>query len=161
MNICYLSFDDKLHVFPRVTVPMIFAAAAEGTNSPALLEWLDQGGVLDAPVGLVQLRALHQLARSGRYVPGPRGCDQILDTSTVIEEGGDCDNWAAVVLAALRTLGYPSRLSAFGDALDPHEHVTAAAWFGGAWRYLDAKPDQGGSDFLVRPPGRETVYLVR
>jgi hypothetical protein len=98
--------------------------------------------------------------RAGRYVPSAPGCNTVLTVAEVIEDGGNCYNWAAVALAALHELNYPTRLSAFGDALDPSEHVVVAAWFAGAWRYLDAKGDQDGGDFLVRPSGfaRETIY---
>jgi hypothetical protein len=159
-NVCYQDHDHKRETFARVTVPSIFAAARAGVAEPALHEWLNFHGVLGAPRGLSQLRALHETARGSRYVPGPRGCDSILDVSTVIDQGGDCDNWAAVLLAAAAAMGYPARLHAFGTARDPHEHVAVAVFWAGAWRYLDAKGDQEGEEFLQRPRGfsQETVY---
>lgn len=160
MFICFESFEEKSDTFPRVAVPMMFAVGREGSRDPELHDWLNYNGVLDAPVGLAQLRALHEAMREGRYVPSPGACNTVQTVGETIEDGGNCYNWAAVALAALRVLNYPARLSAFGDARDPHEHVVVAAWYAGAWRYLDAKGNQAGSDFLVRPREfeRETIY---
>lgn len=159
--VCYSNHAEKRDLFSRVVVPGILVRARAGSRSRILTNWLRANQVTQAPRGMAQLNMLHQAARAGRYVPAPGGCDSLLDVSTVIQSGGDCDNWAAVLLAALLRLNYgPVRLSSFGDATDPHRHVAVSVWWAGGWRYLDAKGDQRGAEFLARPRGfeQETVH---
>lgn len=145
---CYSTPQDKAALFPAVVIPGIFAAARAGANDPVLRAWLENVGLDTTPRGLPQLLLLHALARAGTYRPAvPHNCDPQQPVAETILHGGDCDQWAAVVLAALLVLGYPGRVITFGDDADRFRHVATAARFDGTWFFLDPKGDAAGLDF--------------
>jgi len=149
--ICYVSLGDKRRRFPVETVKMILSGArrAAREDRQRLAQWLDGSGALDLPDrSLEQLAAMHQAARAGRYVPAaPLHCDLARGVGETLDNGGDCDQWAVVLLAALKLLEYPAYLVAGGDASDPYRHVWVRARAGGRWWDLDPKGSQAGMDF--------------
>jgi hypothetical protein len=121
---CYDTPEDKRRLFPAVVIPAIYAEAHAGAQDDTLHFWLANAGIDQFPHGVAQLAALHELARTGRYTPAsPYNCDPIQSVSQTIIEGGDCDQWASVLLAALDVMGYEARLVTFGDELDRFAHV--------------------------------------
>jgi len=145
---CYTDSHDKRRRFPSVIIPGIYDEAARSARDPFLAEWLQGAGVADAPPGPAQLFALHELARAGSYAePAQFNCDPLQAVSTTIAEGGDCDQWAMVLLAALAILGYEARLMTFGDEADRFQHVCIAAKWDRRWHILDPKGDPKGLDF--------------
>lgn len=160
MNVasCYSNAEEKRRKFPAVVIPALFDEAARGAHDRALIQWLAATGVADAPRGLPQLAALHEAARAGLYVPSrPANCDPPQPVDWTLARGGDCDQWAAVILAALRHLGYPASLWTFGDGADNFQHVAAAALWGARWRVMDAKGDARGLDFAQIDPSYPVV----
>lgn len=147
-QICYVDAADKRRRFQAEVIPGIYNEAARSARDPSLAYWLQTSGVADAPAGLAQLVALHDLARAGTYrTPAGFNCDPLQAVAVTIDEGGDCDQWAAVLLAAFAILGYEGRLMTFGDAGDRFQHVAVAAKFGRDWYILDPKGDAAGLEF--------------
>jgi hypothetical protein len=155
---CYIDESAKLALFPGVTIPGIFRQARLGIDDAVLLDWLYARGIERVGLGVGQLRALHDAARGGRYVsPAQWNCDPEQPVAQTILEGGDCDQWGAVLLAALATMGYQSELVTFGTGADPFEHVAVAGLWAGAWYLLDAKGDQAGLAFDTADPTKPVV----
>lgn len=145
---CYQTPEDKATLFPAVVIPGIYADALAAVHDPILHAWLNSVGLDSTSRGLPQLLLLHALARAGTYKPAwPVNCDPRQPVSETILNGGDCDQWASVVLAALLLLGYPGRVITFGDDADKFRHVATAARFNGRWYFLDPKGDAAGLDF--------------
>lgn len=148
--ICYASAADKRERFPRETIPAIFRAAA-AVPTFTLADWLGQVAMMGP--GVEQLRAVHDLARAGRYrTPAALTCDPQQPARDTILHGGDCDQWAAVLLAGLKYLGYTARLVTFGDRTDPYQHVAVDVEHNGRVFILDPKGSQAGAPFNVAPP---------
>lgn len=160
---CYKSYADKRERWPRVTLPAIFAAARHAFNDVgernALRRWMQGHGISTA-------EQLHEAARKGRYVPTPdplRHCDPIQPVNFTARHGGDCDQWAAVLLAGLRCLGFENMfLVATGDETDPYRHACAVVEHRGRYYRLDPKADQQGAAFNERADDypRETFYRL-
>lgn len=145
---CYTSLAEKIEVFPRVVIPQVYGYAVAGADDGTLRDWLDHYAIQWIPRGVAQLLCLHYIARQGLYKQArPYNCDPPQLVADTIQNGGDCDQWATVILAALIVMGYPGRLVTFGSDADPFEHVAVGAKAGGAWYFLDPKGDQGGLDF--------------
>lgn len=153
--VCYEDHADKRDRWPRETLPAIFNAARAAVHTLAerqkLTRWMHAHGIATA-------EELHEVVRAAPYVSSKRReCDPIQPVSHTIERGGDCDQWAAVILAALRLLGFESLyLVAVGDALDPYQHACVILHANDRgdpqaryWR-LDPKPDQRGVPFNQR-----------
>lgn len=151
----YQTLADKTALFPALIVPATLAAARAGAQSPALAAWLECNRVTLAPWGMAQAMAIHEAARAGLYRPTvPTNCDVVQAVETTLRRGGDCDQWAAVVLAALAMLGYPDcQLATFGDDRDPYQHVAVLANVGNQYAVLDPKGDQQGREFASPDPG--------
>lgn len=156
LDVCYSSNEDKRRRWPAETLPAIFQAARDAIHRPeqrqALTRWMQARGIRTA-------QDLHNACRAGRYKPSPRlkrHCDPIQPVSVTIERGGDCDQWAAVVLAGLRLLGLGDRadealyLVSVGDDADPYRHVRVCLKAEGRYWQLDPKPNQDGAPFDVR-----------
>lgn len=145
---CYRTPAEKAALFPAVVIPGIFAEARRAEFDPVLHYWLESVGMASTPRGLPQLLLLHALARAGIYKPAwPHNCDPMQPAGETILNGGDCDQWAAVLIAALAVLGYPARVITFGDQADRFRHVATAARWNGTWFFLDPKGDAVGLDF--------------
>jgi hypothetical protein len=145
---CYQTPDDKRRIFPTLVIPTIYNLAALGVNDPTLHDWLQGAGVDRLTPGLGQLLALHELARAGLYrSPWAINCDPPQAVAVTITQGGDCDQWATVLLAATKLFGYRARLVTFGDRNDRFQHVAVAVAQGGKWYNLDPKGDPAGLDF--------------
>jgi hypothetical protein len=156
--ICYVSLAHKLDAYPRETLPRIMrraeAATGDGAELLALDEWLPRAGLTLETVPQVRdLVALHELAREGVYRrPKNKRCDPIRFPSHTLANGGDCDQWATVLLAVLWSWGLPAWLVTSGDDRDPYRHVYVETELDGAVYILDPKGSQVGSDFDVRSP---------
>ncbi len=152
--ICYASHADKRARFPSETVRAILAGARRAARERAdlLTGWLDANGVLILPRhSVAQLAALHAAARAGRYVaPQPLHCDVAQDVAETIARGGDCDQWAMVILACARLLDMPAWLVAAGDTADPYRHVWCQVRAGGRWWDVDPKGTPEGLEFGQR-----------
>lgn len=135
MLIHYASLDDKRQRFMTDTVDAVFAAAEHALQSPRFRAW-----ALALPG---DLPGLHEAVRRQRYVPedGPR--DLVQEAEHTLRQGGDCEDWAVVLLAALKLKGYDPEFIVAGDDLDPARHVFVRA----AGRVLDPKGSQGGRPF--------------
>lgn len=151
---CYTTAADKAARFPAVVIPALLAQAQAERDDGTLLWWLRDGGILAMPEGPAQLEALHDLARQGLYrSPLQMQCDPYQHVADTILYGGDCDQWAAVVMAALAALGYTFGLYTFGNTFsDEFQHVAPGAEFGVRWYLLDAKGDQAGLPFDTADP---------
>lgn len=160
---CYLTRADKAAKFPAVVIPALFAQAQAESDDPTLLWWLRAGTVLDYDPGPRQLEVLHDLARAGRYSPPAAWhCDPHRAVADTVLYGGDCDQWAAVVMAALCRIGYSYGLYTFGQPFgDEFQHVAPAAEFGLRWYLLDAKGDQAGNPFDTADPNYQARKLWR
>lgn len=145
---CYATFAEKREVFPREVIPALFAMALEAAAvSEQLTSWLSEGALLQYEKGAAQLRALHELARSGRYRKASQPCDLLQPVAVTLAQGAPCSGWAMVLGAALQALDYPWRVGTAGDDTDPFRHVFVQAWHAGRWFTLDCKGSQRGQEF--------------
>ncbi len=143
---CYETPEDKAAKFPTITIPSIFDMARVGRVSAG--EWVLQHNLHMIEQGEIQLEALHELLRRGKYAtPAGYNCDYPQSVAVTIAKGGDCDQWASVALAALYVLGYKARLVTFGDKQDRFQHVAVVALWDFKSYLLDAKGDQAGQAF--------------
>lgn len=143
---CYETPEEKRRNFPTVTIPAIFEMAYAGRD--VVLDWLRAYGIEDVPSGIPQLIALHDLTRQGKYVtPEKMNCDPPQAVALTIRIGGDCDQWASVLIAGMWALGFEPVLVTFGDNSDHFQHVAVATYFGMSWHLLDPKGDALGMDF--------------
>lgn len=149
----YWTPADKARAFPTRIIPGMVAQAAADVADETLHLWLQADGVAAAPRGLPQLYALHQAARAGRYrAPIMPNSDTVHPVSITLTMGGDCDQWAVVLLAALAALGYEAQLCTMGDRRDPYQHVAVRVRHAGHWIWLDPKGDQAGREFGTVDP---------
>lgn len=149
ITVHYSSRADKAQRYQAETIPAMFAAAADERdqgNGLRLLETMLRARITTASK-LAQLMQLHSFIRAGVYQPehGPR--DEIRSIRHTLLHGGDCDDWAPVLLAACRLLGVNCALETSGYAWDPFAHVYAVALFDGQAIVLDPKGSQLGVDF--------------
>lgn len=152
-QVCYTSFPGKRRDFVKRTVPTILKAARHSaqTQRAELIAWMDRNGVLSIGEGPM-LEALHDAARRGRYVETQPGhCDVVQDALATIEHGGDCDQWAVVLLACCALLDVRANLVSFGDDSDPHQHVAVVAELYDSAFVLDPKGNQYGAGFNEWP----------
>jgi hypothetical protein len=148
---CYSSEAEKRSVWPVETAPAILACASRAVNvlheRQAIVAWLRKNGIHTAA-------DLHDACRRGRYMEPPKGvrhCDPIQPVPMTMAHGGDCDQWAAVVMAGLRVLGLADIwLVAVGDPADPYRHAFTVCRSADRYWILDPKPDQEGVEFNVR-----------
>lgn len=153
-KVCYATYPAKRRLFERETVPAILRAARQSARDERafLAEWMERTGVLSHGDTERQLMALHNAARRGRYVPfTPDHCDGQQPAQSTIEHGGDCDQWASVLLACLLLLQVRGTLVSFGDHADPYQHVAVVAEIGHSALILDPKGSQRGADFNEWP----------
>ncbi len=149
MEFCYTSQADKRRRYPVETVPAILAAAQRGARDldqrRALVAWMQANNANTA-------EALHDAARAGTYRQSDRDeCDPIQEVSETIANGGDCDQWAAVIMAGLRVLGFARvYLVTAGDEADPYRHAAVEFFAGGRMWLCDPKADQTGHPFNTR-----------
>lgn len=143
---CYNSPEEKRRNFPTVTIPLIFEMAWAGRD--VVEDWLTAYGIEDIPSGVPQLAAIHNLTRQGRYrSPSQTNCDPPQAVGITIRTGGDCDQWASVLIAGLWVLGFTPVLITFGDNQDSFQHVAVATYWRLSWFLLDPKGDGVGLDF--------------
>jgi len=162
--ICYLSFPDKADKYVRLTLPAVFDAAADAQGLRVFDNWFQQNvqprALADA---LERAKQLHDAARAGAYVEERDGagndlpCDVVRSLATTIRAGGDCEDWAAVLLAGLAFIGLPALLVTSGEPHDSFLHICAATWIDGRLYLLDPKGDHYGAPFNVR----SETYSVR
>lgn len=130
----YASHADKAWKYVHRTLPAVVG------------EFLRARGLRLAGSG-ADARDLHRWAQAGRYVddPGPR--DEIRPVAQTLREGGDCEDWAAVLLAALHQAGRPARIVTAGDARDNFLHIYVETLQDGRWQPMDPKGSQSGRAF--------------
>lgn len=138
--VLYGSRADKQVRYVDSTIPLIYAEAAR-----AVLPNLPR----DA-------RAIHDWARAGKYLPENISGDEVRTAAEVLEGGGDCDDWASLLVAAYGRAGFPVQLVTAGDESDNFEHVYVQVFDGGRWIVSDPKGSQRGHAF-----GEETRFPVR
>jgi hypothetical protein len=156
--VCYVDQRDKRRRFVLETVPAILANAERHVREEEQVigRWMLEHGVFDHGNPWDQLGFLHEAARKGRYVrTRPLRCDRTQSASKTLADGGDCDQWASLLLAACRILGIRASLCAFGDPLesegDPYQHVATVAEFNRAVAIMDPKGNQAGASFNEWP----------
>lgn len=139
----YASLEDKRLRYVRETIPLIFTQAA--------------AAALEERPGFASPRDLHEFVRTGRYVSEDGPKDEVRSVADTLQVGGDCDDWAAVLLGLAWNMGWPARLVTAGSELDPFEHVYVEIHDGRHWVPSDPKGSQRGLDF-----GRRSAHdLVR
>lgn len=157
---CYTSYADKLRRYPAQVVPAILAAAKRGANQVdqrrALVAWMQANDVQTA-------EDLHEAARRGTYKHSARPeCDPIQEVAQTIAHGGDCDQWAAVVMAGLLVLGFTRVwLTTTGDERDPYQHAAVEFFAAGQQWTLDPKFDQPGAPFNTRADSHPKIQHWR
>lgn len=158
---CYANNADKRIRFVRETVPAILASARAQAELEeyTLGRWMFRHRVLTQENPWDMLQALHNAARQGTYrTTKPAHCDRTQTAARTLMDGGDCDQWAAVLMACCTILGLRATLCAFGDPLadkhgDPYRHVGVVVEIGSQSQvYLDPKGSQAGADFNEWPP---------
>lgn len=163
--ICYASFADKAQRYVRETLPAVLAAAADAPGHQVFDNWFRRNvsaRALAEP--LTRLKQLHDAVRAGRYVPelDARGndlaCDVVRYTETTIRAGGDCEDWAAVLLAGAAIVADGALLVTSGEPHDNFLHICVAALLGGRLYLLDPKGDEFGAPFNSRG---ESYSVVR
>lgn len=152
--VCYRSFEHKRTEYVARTLPAIFSAALDGMQL-----------FRAEPPTLELMRRLHDEVRAMEYAPEaePKGLaqhcdadhkaiDEVQAVARTLGEGGDCEDYAALLLAALWAMGFPAGIETAGDAQDPFQHVRVIASLPGDARtfILDPKPDPAGVDFGER-----------
>jgi hypothetical protein len=138
--VLYGSRADKQQIYVSHTIPLMWAE-----SDRAVLPALPR----DA-------RAIHDWARAGKYTPENIPGDEVRTAQEILEGGGDCDDWASLLLAAYSRAGYDVRLVTAGDDGDNFEHVYVEVFTGGQWVPSDPKGSQRGHAF-----GVESVFPVR
>lgn len=155
--ICYNSDAHKAQRFNAETLPAIaqqIAATLDDKREREHLKlWLGFNKVISGSRGPAMLSRLHQAARAGVYKSNPQAhCDTVQTVRKTITDGGDCDQWAAVIIAALWLTGSTrAYLVSVGSIADPVKHVATAASLNGTdLYYFDPKPNQDGTAFNQR-----------
>jgi len=161
--LCYASYDQKRADYPGVVIPRLVELAFKAAKRKPveLRTWLAGFGLdLDRSGATVrELSLLHHAARGGRYrVNYPLHCERFQPVETTLAEGGDCDQWAVVLMAVLFAWGVPVTFVGAGDDLDPFQHVYVRAYANG-WYTLDPKPDQRGEEFDQTTFAQTTVLF--
>lgn len=165
-TIHYTSHADKAHKWLTCTLPSMIAAALRAAKAPpafALRAWLARFGLpaekAGAGVPQQRLATLHQAARQGLYVAefGPK--DEVREVATplvagdkvTLIDGGDCEDWAAVLAAVAMLWGAPVRIVSSGTPEDHFLHAYAEIG-GDLGRFftLDPKGSQAGAAFDFR-----------
>ncbi len=164
----YTSNTDKARKYVEQTIPEIFWAATSAARKKSesrhfakvhhvLVMWLGHIGLGEVLRGLVpvadlHLAQLHEAVRGRKYLAedeseGAQDCVQ--DVGQTLVYGGDCEDYAAVLLAACWALGVRSAvLVTAGSRQDHFEHVRVEVLLG-RWFVLDPKGDQQGAPFDV------------
>ncbi len=141
-TVCYLSLADKARRYVAETIPLVFAQAVNGMAA----------SVTPAP----SLAAIHDTIRRGVYVKEDGPCDEVRPVTQTLADGGDCEDWAAVLLSWLMAAGVAALLVTAGDKDDNFRHVYVLAADNTGWHVLDPKGSQKGLPF-----GREADFAVR
>lgn len=174
----FTSYAQKQSAWPRFVLPQIIRRAneaAQGQDWFTLADWLAARGCNPQPGQATNaiLASLHEAARQGRYKDDPEGFDVVYPVATrralgrqgvyyppTIQDGGDCDDWTAVILAALLRFQLPARIITCGTGQDAFAHVYPRARLAdGTWRTLDAKGSQRGLDYDFAPP--RSMFPIR
>lgn len=143
VTIRYPSFEAKARGYIAHTLPEVFRVAfyPSAESQEALGRWMDSH--ITAKRKSFQLRQLHDAARAGKYVAENLPQDEIRTIAQTLAVGGDCEDWAAVLVAACRELGIPAQIATSGNAQDNFLHVYIIAY----GFVLDPKGSQVGVDF--------------
>lgn len=143
----YANIADKQRLYVAATIPLIFAQA------------------LAAPVVFAGAKVtpaqLHEWIRAKAYVAEDGPQDEVRDVPATLTNGGDCEDWAAVIGAYAQQNGWPWRIVTAGDDLDNFQHVYAEVFSAGRWIPMDPKGSQRGLDYGSRGdfPVRRTWSL--
>lgn len=175
----YPTWEAKALLWPRRVLPQIIRRAnesAQGEDWRRLAAWLEANGLAlpESNAATVErLAQLHNAVRKGAYKPDPSGLDVVYPVALAkphgaqgvmiaptIEQGGDCDDWAPVILAPLMRWRLPCRVVAVGTEKDPFAHVFVRARNrDGAYFTLDPKGNQQGYPFDKAAP--RSLYPVQ
>lgn len=145
VTVHYKSHEHKARVYVAETLPAIFRAAFEPSveSQNALERWMKQN--ITGSHKSLQLVQLHDAARAGKYVAENLPQDEIRTIAQTLTMGGDCEDWAVVLIAACRELGISAKVATSGDANDNFLHVYIRA----LGFVLDPKGSQLGVAFNV------------
>lgn len=152
----YQSFADKRETWPRTILPAIFGLGVEGARNSDFKRWLRSNGLPDhatnqRPVDL--LWRLHYVIKDGLiYEHDSRQADEIYTVAETLQSGmADCEDGAALVIAAATLWGLPALLVTAGDWDDPYRHVyPLVAASANDWREMDVKPNARGVEWGER-----------
>lgn len=165
INICYADHAQKRAAWLSTVLPHLMrlpTLALQYSNQvDALAEWLAPVGLdlAPRPATLAGLLTLHELARSGEYVPVRINCDVVAWPAQTIAAGGKCTDWLVVIAAVLTAWRVAWRVATAGDDVDPFRHVWIQAGAPGGWVDMDAKGNQAGLDFGQRVQGPTVVQF--
>lgn len=144
VTVFYESHAQKAADYVEVVIPAIFEMAF---NPSAVSEqqfefWIEQF-LNSNDTKYNRLLSIHNMVRREKYVPENLPQDEIRTMAQTLLYGGDCEDFAAVLLAAIARAGVSGVLVTSGDALDNFKHVYVEA--GGY--ILDPKGSQEGVPF--------------
>lgn len=155
--ICYASFPDKALKYVAQTLPAVYAAAGDAPSDPVFDNWFHRNiAPRSMATALQRLQQLHRAVRNGRYVEELDAsgrdvpCDAVRTLRETLLHGGDCEDWAAVLLAGAGMIGVRAWLVTSGETHDNYLHICAAAEVGNTLLLLDPKGDSYGAPFNVR-----------
>lgn len=139
----YASLQGKQRRYVRETLPLVFHQAL---------------AAMPLHLGARNLDELHESIRAGEYVGehGPK--DEVRSVARTLSEGGDCEDWAAVQLAAAWSLGVPARIVTAGDGGDHFAHVYVEWFDRGRHAWVASNPK--GSQYGM-PYGRHSNWQVK
>lgn len=151
---CYHDFADKREKYVADVIPAIFTHAHR-----ALPLWQAHTIPVANEDTLIRLHErMRELPYIGedeafelsKFCPEAKAIDVVQKVEDTLAEGGDCEDFAAVLLSALWAWGIPASLETAGDELDPFRHVRALAAVENRVFILDPRPHELGMDFNER-----------
>lgn len=152
VTVTYRSYPQKRKAYVQHTLPAIFAMALAGSleSNKALESWMSRNRVTRANFDyqpVLTLQKLHEAVRRERYVRETLPQDNVQPISQTLQYGGDCEDYAVLLFAALAKLHVSAHIETSGDLQDPFMHVYVAAMYAGSRFILDPKGDQNGAEF--------------
>lgn len=144
ITVRYGSLADKQRRYVSETIPAIFAQAGEIARERQF--WA---------VGGESPQQVHEQIRALRYEGEQGPQDEVENLGS--GDAGDCEDYAALMLAEYGRRGWPVRLVTTGSLEDNFEHAFVEVMDNGVWRYSDPKGSQSGKEF----GGRDSRSVTR
>lgn len=151
---CYSSFADKRTRYVAETIPDIFRSAyhPEPGSAGVFRRWFDRVR-LPGILPISNMKRVHDALRGMRYVGetdangNPSACDEVREMFVTLTDGGDCEDFAAVQLAAAEALGLSAYLETMGEPHDNFLHADVLIVVGNDTYVSNPKGSQRGADF--------------